>query len=175
VPRHPVRAPDQPRLLRGNRPVLGQLADTARLLRDLRTEEATAEAIEAADALGLDQPLLHRTPDRLSGGQLQRCALVRALTACPSLLICDEVTSVLDTVSRQRGLDALPHLLAPARTALLFISLDLPAVRALTQEAALFDGGRCVRSGPVDKVLPATWSGAPSPGPRSPRQGHGRG
>ncbi|WP_247616957.1 hypothetical protein [Streptomyces sp. MK37H] len=44
---------------------------------------------------------------------------------------------------------------APAGTALLFISHDLPAMRALTEEAALFDGGRCVRRGPVDEALPA--------------------
>ncbi|RDG36623.1 ABC transporter ATP-binding protein [Streptomyces corynorhini] len=147
-----------------HRPVLGQLADTARLLRGLHTEEATAEAIRAAGALGLDRALLGRTPDRLSGGQLQRCALVRALTARPALLVCDEVTSALDTVSRQRVIEALPRLLAPARTALLFISHDLPAVRALTEEAALFDGGRCVRRGSVDEILPAAWSGAPGSG-----------
>ncbi|MFF4476869.1 ATP-binding cassette domain-containing protein [Streptomyces sp. NPDC001520] len=147
-----------------HRPVLAQLADTARLLRGLRRKEATAEAIEAADALGLDPALLHRTPDRLSGGQLQRCALVRALTARPALLVCDEVTSALDTVSRRQVLDALPRLLAPARTALLFISHDLPAVRALTEEAALFEGGRCVRRGPVGEILPAAWSGAPGSG-----------
>ncbi|WP_276207322.1 ABC transporter ATP-binding protein [Streptomyces antioxidans] len=147
-----------------HRPVLGQLADTARLLRALHPEEAAAEAIEVAGALGLDRALLHRTPDRLSGGQLQRCALVRALTARPSLLVCDEVTSALDTVSRQRLLDALPGLLAPAATTLLLISHDLPAVRALTEEAALFEHGRCVRRGPVADVLPAAWSGAPGLG-----------
>ncbi|MCQ8828520.1 ATP-binding cassette domain-containing protein [Streptomyces samsunensis] len=107
---------------------------------------------------------MRRTPDRLSGGQLQRCALVRALTARPSLLVCDEVTSALDTVSRQRVLDALPGLLAPAGTALLLISDDLPAVRALTEEATLFDGGRCVRHGPVDEILPATRSDTPGSG-----------
>ncbi|MET9532946.1 ATP-binding cassette domain-containing protein [Streptomyces sp. NPDC006649] len=144
-----------------HRPVLAQLADTARLLRGLRSEEATAEAMETGAVLGLDDTLLHRTPDRLSGGQLQRCALVRALTARPALLICDEVTSALDTASRQRVLDALPRLLAPAGTALLFISHDLPAVRAIAEEAALFDGGRCVRRGSVDQVLPAAWSGPP--------------
>ncbi|MFC9118756.1 ABC transporter ATP-binding protein [Streptomyces sp. NPDC057067] len=138
-----------------HRPVLGQLAYTARLLRGLPEAEATAEAMEAAGALGLDEALLHRTPGRLSGGQLQRCALVRALTAQPALLVCDEVTSALDTVSRRRVLDALPRLLAPAGTALLFVSHDLPAVRALTTEAVLFDAGRCVRRGPVEEVLPA--------------------
>uniref|UniRef100_A0AAU3GLL6 ATP-binding cassette domain-containing protein n=1 Tax=Streptomyces sp. NBC_01401 TaxID=2903854 RepID=A0AAU3GLL6_9ACTN len=138
-----------------HRPVLGQVADTARLLRGLGESEAAAEAITVAGTLGLEEELLHRIPGRLSGGQLQRCALVRALTARPALLVCDEVTSALDTVSRQRVLDALPRLLAPARTALLFISHDVPAVRALTEEAVLFDGGRCTRRGPLDEVLPA--------------------
>ncbi|MEU8709716.1 ATP-binding cassette domain-containing protein [Streptomyces sp. NPDC048565] len=138
-----------------HRPVLGQVADTARLLRGLGESEAAAEAITVAGALGLDEELLHRIPGRLSGGQLQRCALVRALTARPALLVCDEVTSALDTVSRQRVLDALPRLLAPARSALLFISHDLPAVRALTDEAVLFEDGRCTRRGPLDAVLPA--------------------
>ncbi|WP_217167996.1 ABC transporter ATP-binding protein [Streptomyces sp. AC512_CC834] len=124
-----------------HRPILDQLADTARLLRDLPNAAARAGATEAAEELGLDEELLHRTPDRLSGGQLQRCALVRALTARPALLVCDEVTSALDTVSRQRVLDALPRLLAPAGTALLFISHDLPAVRALAEETVLLDAG----------------------------------
>ncbi|MFE6160134.1 ABC transporter ATP-binding protein [Streptomyces sp. NPDC056486] len=140
-----------------HRPLIEQLTDTARLLRGLRSEEATTEALETAERLGLDAALLRRTPSRLSGGQLQRCALVRALTARPALLICDEVTSALDTVSRERALDALPGLLAPAETALLFISHDVPAVRALTENAALFEGGRCVRRGPLDEVLPAGW------------------
>lgn len=144
-----------------HRQVLPQLADTARLLRGLPEAEATAGALEAARLLGLDETLLHRTPGRLSGGQLQRCALVRALTARPALLICDEVTAALDTASRQQVIDALPGLLAPAGTALLFISHDVPAVRAIADEAALFDGGRCAIRGPVDEVLPAAWSGGP--------------
>ncbi|MBZ6202384.1 ABC transporter ATP-binding protein [Streptomyces olivaceus] len=145
-----------------HRPVLPQLADTARLLRHRERSAATAEALSAAAALGLDEELLRRTPARLSGGQLQRCALVRALLARPALLVCDEVTSALDTVSRRRVVEALPELLAPDRTALLFISHDLPAVRALTDDAVLFEAGRCVRRGTVDEVLPAGWRPAPA-------------
>ncbi|MFD5460859.1 ABC transporter ATP-binding protein, partial [Streptomyces olivaceus] len=145
-----------------HRPVLPQLADTARLLRHRERPAATAEAVFAAAALGLDEELLRRTPARLSGGQLQRCALVRALLARPALLVCDEVTSALDTVSRRRVVEALPELLAPDRTALLFISHDLPAVRALTDDAVLFEAGRCVRRGTVDEVLPAGWRPAPT-------------
>ncbi|MFJ6075263.1 ABC transporter ATP-binding protein [Streptomyces sp. NPDC093065] len=141
----------------GHRRVLPQLADTARLLRHREQEAATAEALDTAAALGLDEELLHRTPATLSGGQLQRCALVRALLAGPALLVCDEVTSALDTVSRKRVFEALPGLLAPDRTALLFISHDLPAVRALTDDAVLFEDGRCTRRGTVDEVLPEDW------------------
>ncbi|RFU82697.1 ABC transporter ATP-binding protein [Streptomyces triticagri] len=148
-----------------HRPVLVQLADTGRLLRRLDTETATAEAIDVARVLGLDDRTLLRTPDRLSGGQLQRCALVRALTARPALLVCDEVTSALDTVSRRRVVTALPELLAPAGTALLFLSHDLPAVRALTTEAVLLDAGRRIRSGPVDAVLPTDQRGVHRPAP----------
>ncbi|OEU96236.1 ABC transporter ATP-binding protein [Streptomyces oceani] len=147
------------------RPLREQLADTARLLRGLRAEEAAAEAKDLAGVLGLDEALLLRTPDRLSGGQLQRCALVRALTARPALLVCDEVTSALDTVSRERLIEALPRMLVPDRTALLIISHDAPVVRALAAEAAWFDGGRCVRRGPVDELPPIVWSGEPEPGP----------
>ncbi|MET9253941.1 ATP-binding cassette domain-containing protein [Streptomyces sp. NPDC003717] len=136
-----------------HRPVLRQLADTARLLRGVDGEEATEEARNLAASLGLESDDLSRTPERLSGGQLQRCALVRALTARPALLVCDEVTSALDTATRELVLDALPRLLVPAGTALLLISHDVPAVRWVAEEAVEFRAGRCVRHGPTEEVL----------------------
>ncbi|MYT75765.1 MULTISPECIES: ATP-binding cassette domain-containing protein [unclassified Streptomyces] len=126
------------------RPLIGQLADTGRLLRGLSRAEAAAEVRGTAERLGLEAALLDRVPGQLSGGQLQRCALVRALAARPALLVCDEVTSALDTASRERVLDALPRLLAPSATALLFISHDLPAARVLADDAVLFEAGRLV-------------------------------
>ncbi|GAA2972683.1 ABC transporter ATP-binding protein [Streptomyces drozdowiczii] len=134
-------------------PLLDQLAATAILLRGLPRERARTEALDIAAALGLRVEQLHRTPDGLSGGQLQRCALVRALAAQPALLVCDEVTSALDSTSREQVLDALPKLLAPSATAMLLISHDVPTVRAVAQEAVVFDRGRCIRRGPVEEVL----------------------
>ncbi|MFC8125636.1 ABC transporter ATP-binding protein [Streptomyces sp. NPDC057302] len=147
-----------------HRPLIHQLADTAGLLRGLRREEATAEAMDTAVALQLDGAQLSRTPDRLSGGQLQRCALVRALTAHPALLLCDEVTSALDTASREAVLGMLPSLLAPAATALLFVSHDLPAVRAVADVVVAFEGGRYVGRGPVEEMLPYDAPQPPWPG-----------
>jgi peptide/nickel transport system ATP-binding protein len=144
------------------RPLLGQLAAAGRLLRGMTAAAAEAEARATANLLDLDEALLDRASGQLSGGQLQRCALVRALLARPALLVCDEVTSALDVISRERVLGALPGLLAPARTALLFISHDLHAVRELTHRAAVFEGGRCVRQGTVADLLCSPDSGAPA-------------
>ncbi|OEV08956.1 ATP-binding cassette domain-containing protein, partial [Streptomyces nanshensis] len=134
-------------------PLLGQLAAAGRLLRGMTPEAAEEEALRAARLLGLEDAQLARTPGRLSGGQLQRCALVRAVLARPALLVCDEVTSALDVVSCERLLAALPELLEPARTALLFVSHDLDAAHAAAERAVVFEAGRCVRQGTAADVL----------------------
>lgn len=49
-------------------------------------------------AFHIDQALLNQKPHQLSGGQLQRCSIIRALLMKPDLLLADEPTSALDTV-----------------------------------------------------------------------------
>jgi peptide/nickel transport system ATP-binding protein len=48
--------------------------------------------------MGIALPLLDKLPHELSGGQLQRCSILRALLMKPDLLLCDEPTSALDNV-----------------------------------------------------------------------------
>ncbi|MEW1718334.1 ATP-binding cassette domain-containing protein [Streptomyces sp. NPDC093109] len=94
------------------RPVLDQVARTAVRLRNTPAPEALAEALTTLNALGLDDDAVRRRPTDLSGGELQRAALARALLARPRVLICDEITSGLDTVTRRSLLSllaTLPH------------------------------------------------------------------
>ncbi|MBB4684114.1 ABC transporter ATP-binding protein [Amycolatopsis jiangsuensis] len=79
------------------RPVEVQVAATATRLRGVCPGEALAEAREELAELGLTPAQAARYPPGLSGGQLQRAALARALLARPEVLLCDEVTTGLDT------------------------------------------------------------------------------
>ncbi len=62
-------------------------------------EVASTEGIEGyLETLNLEEELLHKKPHRLSGGQLQRCSILRALLQKPDLILADEPTSALDNV-----------------------------------------------------------------------------
>ncbi len=75
------------------------------------------------DEMGLERALLDKQPHELSGGQLQRCSIVRALLMKPELLLLDEPTSALDNVIQ---LDVMKLLLKHLdKTAMLLITHEL--------------------------------------------------
>ena len=132
-----------------HRAVLHQVARTAVRLRGVPASTARTAALAALAEVGLDEKTVLRRPRGLSGGELQRAALVRALLAEPEVLVCDEITSGLDAVTRGRLLD----LLARAPCALVLISHDLDVVARLADRIAVLHEGRVVAHGPVASTL----------------------
>lgn len=128
------------------RAVLGQVAETGRRLRGLARGEAEAEARALAGALDLDGGLLARRPGALSGGQLQRAALVRALLARPALLVGDEVTAALDAAGAGRVLAALDDAVR-AGSAVLLITHDTGAAQEWADSVREVGAGRLVPGG----------------------------
>ncbi|WP_371663162.1 ABC transporter ATP-binding protein [Streptomyces sp. NBC_00280] len=135
------------------RSVVDQVARTAVRLRGAEAEDAGAEALAALAELGLTEEQAHRLPDRLSGGELQRAALARALLARPRVLICDEITSGLDTVTRRGLLDVLAGLRRGRDDlSVVLITHDLD-LASLADRIAVLDAGELVEQGPVARVL----------------------
>ncbi|MDI3422534.1 ABC transporter ATP-binding protein [Streptomyces luteolus] len=136
-----------------HRQVLDQVARTAVRLRGLDRGAALAEAVSTLAGLGLTEEVVRRRPGRLSGGELQRAALARALLARPRVLICDEITSGLDTVTRRGLLDALGTLRRErGELCLVLITHDLDTA-ALTSRIAVLDAGETVEEGSTRTVL----------------------
>ncbi|MGW1124649.1 ABC transporter ATP-binding protein [Streptomyces sp. NPDC002526] len=137
------------------RPVLDQVARTAVRLRGADPAGARREALALLGALGLPEAKAARLPAHLSGGELQRAALARAVLARPRVLVCDEITSGLDPLTRDAVLGLLGGLLRSGHTdALVLITHDL-ATAARADRIAVMDDGRVVETGAAERVLGA--------------------
>ncbi|GGT41127.1 ABC transporter ATP-binding protein [Streptomyces matensis] len=136
-----------------HRPVVRQVARTAVRLRGADAETAGREAADVLARLGLPEELVRRRPGELSGGELQRAALARALLARPRVLLCDEITSGLDAVTRRDIVGALAELVGErGDVALVLITHDL-ATAALAHRVAVLDAGEVVEQGSARQVL----------------------
>ncbi|SEF25864.1 ABC transporter ATP-binding protein [Variovorax sp. NFACC27] len=118
------------------------LARPLEFYKGLRGEPLQRRIRELLDLVKLPQTVAGRLPGGLSGGQKQRVNLARALAAEPDLILCDEVTSALDTVVGAAVLDLMAELRRELGVSYLFISHDLHTVRAVCDEIVVMQHGR---------------------------------
>ena len=85
---------------------------------------AEEQALEMLDLVKLNAKLLERYPHQVSGGEIQRICLVRALLLEPELLILDEPTSMLDISVQAQILHLLKDIRTQKQIAYLFVSHD---------------------------------------------------
>ncbi|GGE77781.1 ABC transporter ATP-binding protein [Niveispirillum cyanobacteriorum] len=113
----------------------------------LKGPAAARRVAELLDLIKLPASLADRPCGGLSGGQKQRINLARALAAKPDLIMCDEVTSALDTVVGAAILDLLAELKRELGLAYLFISHDIATVRAIADDIMVLYAGTQVETG----------------------------
>ncbi|WP_324751602.1 ABC transporter ATP-binding protein [Roseovarius sp. Pro17] len=103
--------------------------------------------------VGLAPDLMERFAHEVSGGQRQRAAIARALALDPDILVVDEGLSALDSVQAAGILRLLRAEQDRRGLAMLFITHDLHAARAVAHRIAVMDSGRIVETGGAAQIL----------------------
>jgi lipoprotein-releasing system ATP-binding protein len=109
------------------------------LLDGARTSTARARADEVLRAVGLDDRAAH-LPSELSGGQLQRSAIARALVSEPDVVLADEPTGNLDATTAAEILDLLLAQVRERDVALVLVTHDPVAAARADRTLHLVDG-----------------------------------
>ncbi len=105
------------------------------------------------EMVGLDAGIGSRYPWQLSGGQCQRVSIARSLIMKPELVVCDEPTSSLDTVSQAQILELFGSLKNEKDIGYLFISHDIRILGSICDRIAVMHKGRIVETGNCEDIL----------------------
>jgi oligopeptide/dipeptide ABC transporter ATP-binding protein len=119
----------------------------------LGPQEARRRIAELFELTGLsDDILLHRS-DELSGGQLQRLAIVRALIPSPSFLMADEAVSALDVSVRAQILELFRDMQERLGLTVFFVSHDLTVVEYIADRVLVLYLGSILESAPAEELF----------------------
>ena len=99
------------------------------------------------------EDIMSRYPHELSGGQLQRISIIRAMFLNPGFIIADEPVSMLDVSVRAEIINMLQDLARNHNAALVFISHDIALTRYISDHIAVMYLGRIVEYGSADEVI----------------------
>jgi D-methionine transport system ATP-binding protein len=92
-------------------------------------------------------------PAQLSGGQMQRVGIARALANEPDVLLCDEATSALDPQTTFSILELLGDLNQKLNLTVVLITHELAVLRYICNNMAVLENGRIAEQGRVDKLF----------------------
>ena len=115
--------------------------------------DARLEIVRLLELVSLDPAIQTALPRQLSGGQLQRISIARALAADPRLLIADEITSSLDVSVQGAILNVVREVRAALGLTMLFISHNVAVVRYISDVIAVMYLGQIVEVGAIDEVI----------------------
>jgi ABC-type oligopeptide transport system ATPase subunit len=122
--------------------------------RDHRQAQTSADA--ALRQVGLSLPeIAGRYPHELSGGQLQRAAIARALLAKPKLIVADEPVSMVDASLRMSIVNLFKTLRDELGISLIYITHDLATAYYISDRILIMHEGKVVESGDARTVLTA--------------------
>jgi len=147
IPQNPSQALD-PRITIGK-----QIAEPIIIHQLAKLDKVQTRVHQLMDSVGLTRELFNSYPHELSGGQLQRAVIARALSLKPKILICDEPTSALDVSVQGQIVELLNNLRQKYNLTILFITHDLRVIRSLCDDVAVMFAGKIIEKSPTSELF----------------------
>ena len=131
--------------------VLDNITLSPRKVHGVRKAQAEDKARELLDGFGLSDKV-DEYPDRLSGGEQQRVAVIRALATEPELMLFDEVTSALDPELVAEVLNVIRALKDDGMT-MVIATHEMGFARDVADQVCFLDQGRILEHGPPRQIF----------------------
>lgn len=113
------------------------------------------EAIKILDKMRIHDPegVLQKFPHQLSGGMLQRVMIGIAMSMNPRLLICDEPTTAIDSITQYEIIKEFQRIKAESNVGMLFITHDVSVISHIADEVIVLNKGKLVDHGSFSDIL----------------------
>jgi len=145
LPQHPLTAFD-PRW-----PVIRSVCEPLILAGENRTD-ARERAVKLLRSVKLSNMQWDLRPAALSGGQIRRAAIARALAASPAVILADEPTAGLDPEAAILLVDLFREMTAIHRTAVVWVTHDLGIASAVADRVIVLAGGKIVEVASMERL-----------------------
>ncbi|GAE28736.1 staphylopine uptake ABC transporter ATP-binding protein CntD [Halalkalibacter hemicellulosilyticus] len=122
---------------------------------NMSNDEMIGKMQKAMESVRLKHPIeiLNKYPHQLSGGMLQRIMIALAIVLEPDIIIADEPTTALDTISQFEVVEQLIQLRKRMRTSMIFVSHDLGIVRKIADDVLVMKDGRVIEKGKTEAIF----------------------
>ena len=118
-------------------------------------DQYKVEAIKILEKMRSHDPegVLQKFPHQLSGGMLQRVMIGIAMSMNPRLLICDEPTTAIDSITQYEIIKEFQRIKAESNVGMLFITHDVSVISHIADEIIVLNKGTLVDRGPFSEIL----------------------
>lgn len=130
-----------------------QIALPLRLHYNLDEDDIQNRVKVMLEKVGLNANILNKRTFELSGGQMQRVGIATALITCPKLILADEPTTALDSVTQKDVVNMLTSLVDNMGASMLFVTHDFSVLSRAATRCYVLDSGRLVDSARVGELL----------------------
>lgn len=132
-----------------------QMAETFQEHTDWTSTEIRAKSIEVLKLMKIRDPedVLRKYPHQMSGGMLQRVMIGLALALKPSLIICDEPTTAIDSISQYAIMQEFLRIKTSRSAAMIFISHDLGVLSLISDKLVVMHRGLAVERGLPEEIF----------------------